>query len=49
MFYKEAEDMRIKKELFEKFQEKLESKNANEKYCRKCNYNFFEMQACLII
>jgi len=41
----DAAERRIKKDLFEKFQEKLESKNANNKCCCKCSYNFFEMQA----
>jgi hypothetical protein len=40
---------KLKKDLCEKFQEMLESKNANGKYCGKCNYNFFQMQAWLII
>ena len=49
MFYRDVAKRRIKKELYEKFQERLESKNANDKYCHKRNYNFFGMQAFLII
>ena len=49
MFHRVVAEKKIKKDLCEKFQERLESKNSNDKDCHKCNYNFFEMQACLII
>jgi len=49
MFHRDVAERKIKKDLYEKFQERLESKNLNDKDCCKFNYNFFEMQACLII
>ena len=49
MFHRDVAERKIKKELYEKFQERLESKNSNDKACGKCNNNFFEMQAWLII
>ena len=42
MFYRDVEERGINKGLYEKFPGSLESKNANDKYCRECNYNYLK-------